>query len=85
MAGYQTCIMSCVGRGGFYKKSVDEQGRVNNAYTGWAVTAEEGKTDLIDKKLRGFVPEILMLAADEMTRYPGQRFDTYASGANTNQ
>jgi len=26
-----------------------------------------------------------MLAADEMTRYPGQRFDTYASGANTNQ
>lgn len=52
----------------FIQKSVDAEGKVHNAYTGWAVTAEEGKTDLMDKNFRGFVPGILMLAADEMTR-----------------
>jgi len=52
----------------FIKKSVDADGKVHNAYTGWAVTAEEKKTDLMDKNFRGFVPGIIMLAADEMTR-----------------
>ncbi len=52
----------------YIKKSVDEQGNVHNAYTGWAVTAEEKKTDLMDKNFRGFVPGIIMVAADEMTR-----------------
>ncbi len=52
----------------FIKNSVDTEGKVHNAYTGWAVTAEEKKVDLMDKNFRGFVPGILMLAADEMTR-----------------
>lgn len=52
----------------FIKKSVDEKGMVHNTYTGWAVTAEEKKVNLMDEKFRGFVPGIIMLAADEMTR-----------------
>jgi rhamnogalacturonyl hydrolase YesR len=53
---------------GFIQKSVDTDGKVHNAYTGWAVTAEDKKTDLMDQNFRGFVPGIIMLAADEMTR-----------------
>lgn len=52
----------------FIKQSVDAEGKVHNAYTGWAVTAEEKKTNLMDKNFRGFVPGIVMVAADEMTR-----------------
>lgn len=52
----------------YIKKSVDADGKVHNAYTGWAVTAEEKKIDLMDQNFRGFVPGILLLAADEMTR-----------------
>lgn len=52
----------------FIKQSVDDKGIVHNAYTGWAVTAEEQKVDLMDQNFRGFVPGILMLAADEMTK-----------------
>ncbi|TCC88701.1 hypothetical protein EZ428_18870 [Pedobacter frigiditerrae] len=52
----------------YIKQSVDTEGKVHNAYTGWAVTAEEKKVDLMDKNFRGFVPGIIMLAADEMTR-----------------
>ncbi len=52
----------------FIKNSVDAEGKVHNAYTGWAVTAEQKQVDLMDKNYRGFVPGIIMLAADEMTR-----------------
>lgn len=52
----------------FIRKSVDAEGKVHNAYTGWAVTAEEKKVDLMDKNFRGFVPGIIMVAADEMTK-----------------
>lgn len=52
----------------FIKQSVDAEGKVHNAYTGWAVTAEEKKTDIMDKNFRGFVPGIILVAADEMTR-----------------
>lgn len=52
----------------YIKESVDSAGMVHNAYTGWAVTAEDKKTDLMDQNFRGFVPGIIMLAADEMTR-----------------
>lgn len=52
----------------FIQKSVAADDKVRNAYTGWAVTAEEKKTDLMDQNFRGFVPGILLLAADEMTR-----------------
>ncbi len=52
----------------FIKKSVDEQGMLHNVYTGWAVTAEEKKVDLMDKNFRGFAVGIIMVVADEMTR-----------------
>lgn len=52
----------------FIKQSVDAEGKVHNAYTGWAVPAEEKKTDLMDTTFRGFVPGIILVAADEMTR-----------------
>lgn len=52
----------------FIQKSVDKNGNVSNAYTGWAVTAEEKKVNKIDERFMGFVPGIIMVAADEMTR-----------------
>jgi rhamnogalacturonyl hydrolase YesR len=52
----------------FVLRSVDPQGNVTNAYTGWAATAEEREVTLMDKKFRGFVPGIILVAADEMTR-----------------
>lgn len=48
--------------------SVDKEGNVHNAYTGWAVPAENKQTTLMDQRFMGFVPGIVMLAADEMTR-----------------
>lgn len=52
----------------FVQKCITEDGSVHNVYTGWAVTAEEKKTYLMDERFMGFVPGIVMLAADEMTR-----------------
>lgn len=52
----------------FIQKSVDDKGIVHNAYTGWAVPAEEKKVNRMDEKFLGFVPGVIMLAADEMTR-----------------
>jgi len=52
----------------YIQKSVDADGKVHNAYTGWALTAHQGQKDLMDTKFRGFAVGILMLAADEMTR-----------------
>lgn len=52
----------------FIQKSVDKNGNVSNAYTGWAVTAEEKKVNKIDERFMGFVPGIIMVAAEEMTR-----------------
>lgn len=52
----------------YIKQSVDAQGNLHNVYTGWAVTAEEKKTDLMDKNFRGFAVGIIIVAADEMTR-----------------
>jgi len=52
----------------FIKKSVDAEGKLHNVYTGWAVPAEEKKTDLMDKNFRGFAVGIIIVAADEMTR-----------------
>jgi unsaturated rhamnogalacturonyl hydrolase len=51
----------------FILDSVGAQGTVRNVYTGWALTAEDHKVNLMDEKFRGFVPGIVMLAADEMT------------------
>ncbi len=52
----------------FTCSSVDKEGNVHNAYTGWAVPAENKQTQLMDQRFMGFVPGIVMLAADEMTR-----------------
>jgi rhamnogalacturonyl hydrolase YesR len=52
----------------FVQKSVDEKGNVHNAYTGWAVPAENKEVNKIDERFMGFVPGIVMVAADEMTR-----------------
>lgn len=52
----------------FVQKSVDKEGNVHNAYTGWAVPAEERQVNKIDERFMGFVPGIIMVAADEMTR-----------------
>jgi Glycosyl Hydrolase Family 88 len=52
----------------FVLHSVDPQGNVTNAYTGWAGTADELQVTLMDKKFRGFVPGVILVAADEMTR-----------------
>lgn len=52
----------------FVQKSVDKDGKVHNAYTGWAVPAEKKITNLMDERFMGFVPGIVMVAADEMTR-----------------
>ncbi len=52
----------------FIQKSVDAEGKLHNVYTGWAVTAEEKKTDDMDRNFRGFAVGIIIVAADEMTR-----------------
>ena len=48
--------------------AVDKEGNVHHAYTGWAVPAEKGQANMMDERFMGFVPGIVMLAADEMTR-----------------
>jgi rhamnogalacturonyl hydrolase YesR len=50
----------------FVLESVDMNGIVRNAYTGWALTAEERQVDLMDRYFRGFVPGIVLVAADAM-------------------
>jgi rhamnogalacturonyl hydrolase YesR len=52
----------------YTQQSVDKEGNVHNAYTGWAVPAEKKQTNMMDERFMGFVPGIVMLAADEMTR-----------------
>lgn len=52
----------------YIKNSVDDNGNIRNVYTGWAIPAEERKTDIIDKTKRGWAPGILMVATDEMTK-----------------
>ncbi|MFP5041116.1 glycoside hydrolase family 88 protein [Parasediminibacterium sp. JCM 36343] len=52
----------------FILKSVDEKGNVHNAYTGWAVPAEQKQVNKIDERFMGFVPGIIIVAADEMIR-----------------
>ncbi|MFD2285858.1 hypothetical protein GJU39_12745 [Pedobacter petrophilus] len=52
----------------FIQKSVGENGNIHNAYTGWAVPAEQKQVNKMDERFVGFVPGIIMVAADEMTR-----------------
>lgn len=50
----------------FILSCVDENGKVTNAYTGWAVPAENKQVHLIDHKVYGYVPGIVLKAANEM-------------------
>lgn len=52
----------------FIKLSVDKDGNIHNVYTGWAVPAENRLINRMDERFAGYVPGIIMLAADEMTR-----------------
>ncbi|REE00083.1 glycoside hydrolase family 88 protein [Marinoscillum furvescens] len=52
----------------YIQKSVDEQGNVTNVYTAWAKPAEARDVNRMNERFRGFVPGILMVAADEMTK-----------------
>jgi len=49
-------------------KSIDGAGNVKNVYNGWALPAEERRTDLMDRGYRGFVNGIILISADELTR-----------------
>ncbi len=51
----------------FILQSVDEEGNIHNAYTGWAVPAEKGNVDNMDRHQVGYARGIIMVAADEMT------------------
>jgi len=52
----------------FIQQSVDEEGKLHNVYTGWAVPAEDKKVNDMDRNFRGFAVGIIIVAADEMTR-----------------
>ncbi|MEP4532145.1 MAG: glycoside hydrolase family 88 protein [Cyclobacteriaceae bacterium] len=52
----------------YIQKSVDDEGNVTNVYTAWAKTAEAKEVNRMNERFRGFVPGILMVAADEMTK-----------------
>lgn len=52
----------------FIKNSVDKEGNIHNAYTGWAVPAERGDVNNMDRRQVGYARGIIMVAADEMTR-----------------
>jgi len=50
----------------FIKDCVDANGKVTHAYTGWAVPAENKQVNLMDHKVYGYVPGIVLKAANEM-------------------
>lgn len=52
----------------FIQTSVDDEGNIHNAYTGWALPAEKGQVDIMDRKQVGYARGIILIAADEMTR-----------------
>lgn len=52
----------------FIQNSVDNDGNIHNAYTGWAVPAERGHVNNMDTRQVGYARGIVMVAADEMTK-----------------
>lgn len=52
----------------FIQSSVDKEGNIHNAYTGWAKPAENGNVNIMDTKQVGYARGIILIAADEMTR-----------------
>jgi rhamnogalacturonyl hydrolase YesR len=51
----------------FMNKCVTAEGKVVNAYTGWAVTAENKVLEM-DAKFRGFVPGMVLIAAAQILK-----------------
>ena len=54
----------------FVNKHVSEDGEITGVYTGWAIPAEEGKMIMDQSKTeRGWIPAVILRAADVMTSF----------------
>lgn len=52
----------------FVKSHVSDNGEISGVYTGWALTAEEGKIIMdLSKTERGWIPAVILNAANMMT------------------
>ena len=52
----------------FVKRNITESGEIHNAYTGWAVPAEQRRiTELMDHRKMGWVQGLVLRTADELT------------------
>jgi hypothetical protein len=49
----------------FILSCVSEEGKINNAYTGWAIPAEQKELKM-DEKEMGYIPGIILLAAAQI-------------------
>ena len=45
--------------------NITSDGRIRNVYTGWAMPAEQREI-LMDHKSHGWIPGVIMIAANEM-------------------
>ena len=52
---------------GFISSCVSEDGKVKNAYTGWAIPAEQKQLEM-DKGYHGFIPGMVMMAAAQILK-----------------
>ncbi len=52
---------------GFVKSNITEDGQVRNAYTGWAIPAENRVISMDEHKM-GWIPGFILIVANEMTR-----------------
>jgi hypothetical protein len=52
---------------GFVKGNITDDGQVRNAYTGWAIPAEEREMSMDEYKM-GWIPGFILIVANEMTR-----------------
>lgn len=51
----------------FVQHNITDDGKIRNAYTGWAVPAERRETDLMDKREMGWIPGFILRTADELS------------------
>ncbi len=51
---------------GFVKSNITDDGRIRNAYTGWALPAE-GRVMSMDEHDMGWIPGFILIVANEMT------------------
>jgi rhamnogalacturonyl hydrolase YesR len=50
----------------FVKGNITDDGQVRNAYTGWAIPAEEREMSMDEHKM-GWIPGFILMVANEMT------------------